>query len=407
MAKTSIEDPLEVLRVVDASKRFVIRRDNSLKERIVTLGRAGRRHREDFWALRDVDLSVSAGTTVGLIGHNGSGKSTLLKLIGGILDPTSGDVERRGRIAGLIELGAGFHPDLTGRENVYLNSAIMGMSREETEARFPEILAFADIGEFIDTQVKFYSSGMFVRLAFAVAVQTDPDLLLVDEVLAVGDEAFQQKCIDKIKSFQEEGRTIVIVSHSLGQMEDLCDRVVLLDHGRVVYDGDPQIAVGLFREILRGVAPEGLSISAVRDKIERPEFVIGDITLNAAGRDTLGIVRGGDDLIVRATFDSRNGIENWNAGIAIEGLYGQLVYAATSKDWTDPLSPLTEPRTVEFVLHDVHLGAGTYSINIWMVDLDDAHLRDVRHAVQFDVELIHPSVGLIDLELDVRELPVA
>ena len=406
MVEAVHESPLEVVRVVDASKRFVVRRDNSLKERIVTLGRAGRRHREDFWALRDVDLSVSAGTTVGLIGHNGSGKSTLLKLIGGVLDPTSGDVERRGRIAGLIELGAGFHPDLTGRENVFLNAAIMGMSKDETDARLPEILEFAGIGDFIDTQVKFYSSGMFIRLAFAVAVQTDPDLLLVDEVLAVGDEAFQQKCIDKIESFQQEGRTIVIVSHALGQLEELCDRIVLLDHGQIVYDGDPRIAVGLFREILSGVAPEELSISHVRELIERPEFVITDVTLNAAGRETLGIVRRDDDLIVRATFDSRNGFERWNAGIAIEGIYGQFVYGATSKDFAEPLSPLTEPRTVEFVLRDVNLGSGTYHLNVWMVDLDDVHLRDVRHAVEFEVEHVRPAVGLIDLELEVRELPV-
>jgi ABC-2 type transport system ATP-binding protein len=404
---TVVGTPLEVVRVADASKRFVVRRDNSLKERIVTLGRAGRHHREDFWALRDVNISVKAGTTVGLIGHNGSGKSTLLKLIGGILDPTSGEVERRGRIAGLIELGAGFHPDLTGRENVYLNAAIMGMTREETDLRLPEILEFASIGEFIDTQVKFYSSGMFIRLAFAVAVQTDPDLLLVDEVLAVGDEAFQKKCIDKIASFQKEGRTIVIVSHALGQMEELCDRVVLLDHGRIVYDGEPRIAVGLFRELLQGVSPAELSISSVRDKIERPEYLVSDVTLQAADRESLGAVRSGDDLIVRATFDSRNGIEQWHAGIAIEGVYGQLVYAATSREFTSPLSPLTEPRTVEFVLHDLHLGAGTYFVNIWMVDADDTHLRDVSHAVEFEVEPVHPAVGLIDLEIDVRELPVA
>jgi len=230
MTPTDTSAP-EVVRLKGVSKRFVVRKDNSLKERLVTLGRVGRRHREEFWALKNVDLSISAGTTIGLIGHNGSGKSTLLKVIGGILDPTSGTVENRGRIAALLELGAGFHPDLTGRENVYLNASILGLSQAETDARFDDILAFSGIGDFIDSQVKFYSSGMYVRLAFAVAVHTEPDILLVDEVLSVGDEAFQRKCLDKIRAFQEEGCTIILVTHSLGQVTELCDRAVLLNRG--------------------------------------------------------------------------------------------------------------------------------------------------------------------------------
>lgn len=220
------DDRPDVIIIKDVSKRFVIRKDNSLKERMITFGRMGRRHREDFWALNNVTATIKAGTTIGLIGHNGSGKSTLLKVIGGIIDPTSGSVSRRGRVAALLELGAGFHPDLTGRENVFLNAAILGLSRKVTEERFDDIVAFSGIADFIDTQVKFYSSGMYVRLAFAVAVHTDPDILLVDEVLAVGDEAFQRKCLDKIRSFQEEGRTIILVTHSLGQVAELCDRAI-------------------------------------------------------------------------------------------------------------------------------------------------------------------------------------
>lgn len=240
----------EVIRVTDVSKRFTVRKDSSIKERIVTLGRAGRKHKQDFWALKNVSLDIRAGSTVGLIGHNGSGKSTLLKVIGGIIDATSGTVEQRGRLAALLELGAGFHPDLTGRENVYLNASVLGLTRGETDDRFDEIVAFSGIGDFIDTQVKFYSSGMYVRLAFAVAVHTDPDILLVDEVLAVGDEAFQRKCLDKIKTFQSEGRTIVIVSHSMAQITELCDRAVLLNAGNIVHDGDPDVAVAHFRDIL-------------------------------------------------------------------------------------------------------------------------------------------------------------
>lgn len=245
--RPQIENPPVVIRAADVSKRFVIRKDKSLKERIVNFGRS-KRHKEDFWALRDVDLEIVAGTSVGLVGANGSGKSTLLKVIGGIIQPNGGTVERRGRLAALLELGAGFHPDLTGRENVFLNGSILGLSQKQTADYFDSIVEFSEIGEFIDTQVKFYSSGMYVRLAFAIAVHVDPDILLVDEVLAVGDEPFQAKCMNKIREFQREGRTIVFVSHSAAQIEDLCDRVIVLSHGVVVYDGETERGIAALRE---------------------------------------------------------------------------------------------------------------------------------------------------------------
>ena len=224
MAQARSNNTPDVIVVDHVSKTFALRKDNSLKERIVTLGRRGRQHKEEFQSLSDVAFSIPAGASIALMGPNGSGKSTLLKVIGGIIEPTAGNVLRRGRLAALLELGAGFHPDLSGRDNVYLNAAILGLSREETEERFDSIVAFSEIGDFIDTQVKFYSSGMYVRLAFAVAVHTDPDILLVDEVLAVGDEAFQRKCMDRIREFQKEGRTIVLVSHSAAQVMDICDQ---------------------------------------------------------------------------------------------------------------------------------------------------------------------------------------
>ena len=235
-----------VIKVNDVSKRFVIRKDKSLKERVVNFGRSNK-HKDDFWALRDVGFDIEAGTTVGLLGANGSGKSTLLKTIGGIIQPTSGTVRRRGRLAALLELGAGFHQDLTGRENVFLNGSILGLSRKQTEEYFDSIVEFSEIEEFIDTQVKFYSSGMYVRLAFAIAVHVDPDVLLVDEVLAVGDERFQEKCMDKIREFQQEGRTIVLVSHSSAQVEELCSRAVVLAHGNVIYDGDTEGGIAALR----------------------------------------------------------------------------------------------------------------------------------------------------------------
>lgn len=225
-----------VVRVSDISKRFVIRKDKSLKERLVNLGRSNR-HKEDFHALRGVNFEVRAGETVGLAGVNGSGKSTMLKLIGGILQPSSGVVERRGQVAALLELGAGFHPDLTGRENVYLNGAILGLSQAQIDEYFDDIIEFSEIGEFIDTQVKFYSSGMYVRLAFAISVHVNPDILLVDEVLAVGDQPFQEKCMARIRQFQKEGRTILFVSHNANQIRGVCDRVIVLKHGEVTFDG--------------------------------------------------------------------------------------------------------------------------------------------------------------------------
>lgn len=236
-ARAKIPNAPVVIRVKDVSKRFIIRKDKSLKERLVNFGRS-RKFKEDFWALKDVDLEITAGTTIGLVGANGSGKSTLLKAIGGIIQPTTGFVERRGRLAALLELGAGFHPDLTGRDNVYLNASILGLSRKQVDQYFDSIIDFSEIGEFIDTQVKFYSSGMYVRLAFAIAVHVNPDILLVDEVLAVGDEQFQEKCMRKIREFQSEGRTIVLVSHAASQIKEVCDRVIVLSHGAVIFDGD-------------------------------------------------------------------------------------------------------------------------------------------------------------------------
>src|SRR5450830_1993720 len=237
-----------VIQIDSLSKRFIIRKEKSLKERLVNFGRSNL-YKEDFWALSGIDLEIASGTTVGLVGPNGSGKSTLLKLISGIIQPTSGTVRLRGRLAALLELGAGFHPDLTGRENVYLNAAVLGISRAQAARYFDAIVDFSGIEPFIDTQVKFYSSGMYVRLAFAVAVHVDPEILLVDEVFAVGDEPFQRKCMDRIRGFQHEGRTIVLVTHSLDQVAELCDRAIVLERGRVIADGEP-------RESLRALRSE-------------------------------------------------------------------------------------------------------------------------------------------------------
>ncbi len=217
-------------------KRFVLRhnRVETLKGRILSLVDASLRERhEAFWALQDVTLEVRPGETIGVIGPNGSGKSTLLRLIARTLHPTRGRVTVRGRVSPMLEIGVGFHPELTGQENIYLNGSLLGLSRRQVESLFPAILEFSELQDFIDVPVKNYSSGMHARLGFAIAVHMDPDVLLIDEVLSVGDQAFQQKCQDRMQEFRSKGKTIILVSHNLGAVVSLCDRVCLLVHGRI------------------------------------------------------------------------------------------------------------------------------------------------------------------------------
>lgn len=246
-------DPLHstdtiAIQIDNISKQFVLRHSRSLKETAVWLlkGRKGELS-EKFHALKDVQLTIDQGQTVALLGFNGSGKSTLLKHISGVMLPDSGTVRTRGRVAGLIEVGAGFHPDLTGRDNVFLNAAILGMSEEEIKERFDSIIEFSEIGQFIDTEVKFYSSGMYLRLAFSVAVHTNPEVFLIDEILAVGDEPFQRKCINKIQDLARDGKTLVVVSHDLDLVSRICDRGIVLQHGNVVFDGPIEEAVSRLR----------------------------------------------------------------------------------------------------------------------------------------------------------------
>ena len=232
--------------VDDVHKDFKLRHTHSIKETFVALMRR-KRLTTDFHALDGVSFEIAEGEAAALLGFNGSGKSTLLKLISGVLRPDAGKVLTRGRVAGLIEVGAGFHPDLSGRENIYLNAAILGMSRKETDRRFDEIVAFSEIEQFIDTEVKHYSSGMFLRLAFSVAIHTEQDILLIDEILSVGDEPFQRKCLARIREMHDEGKTLVVVSHDLDMVSKLCERGILLRNGRVEFDGPSQEAVARMR----------------------------------------------------------------------------------------------------------------------------------------------------------------
>ena len=207
---------------------------------------ADRLRSTEFWALRDVSFEVGRGEAFGIIGHNGAGKSTILKLLSNITRPTSGRIRYWGRLSALIELGSGFHPELTGRENVMLSGSILGMKRQEVAAKLPSIVEFAELQEFIDAPVKNYSSGMYMRLGFAVAIHVDPEVLLVDEVLAVGDEGFTHKCLDKFAEFKRRGKTILLVTHSLGLVEKFCDEALWMDGGRMKVQGDPKRVVGAY-----------------------------------------------------------------------------------------------------------------------------------------------------------------
>ena len=375
-----------IVRVNDVSKRFVIRKDNSVKERILNFGR-GAKFKEDFFALKHVNLHIDAGTTIGLIGPNGSGKSTLLKAIGGIIQPTTGSVQRRGQMAALLELGAGFHPDLTGRENVYLNASIMGLSRRQTENHFEEILEFSGIGEFIDTQVKFYSSGMYVRLAFAVAVHVDPDLLLVDEVLAVGDEAFQSKCLDKIRSFQDEGRTIVLVSHTLSQITSMCSRAIVLARGSVVFDGDPFDAVS----VLRSGFATTVELDSLKD--ERLHAALANVEL---GRITgVRVANGngyeqatfdtGDDIVIEVDVDAPQRLSSWSVGLHIDNPLGQLVTGATSTSLDVRLGELSGSAVARFSLPNAPFGSGEYGVTVALMGTHGQEIARAANATSFSV----------------------
>lgn len=247
MPKTSdTSATLPRIVVEDVHKDFKLRHTHSIKETFVAALKR-KRLSSDFHALAGVSFTIQPGESVALLGFNGSGKSTMLKLISGVLTPDAGKVLTRGRIAGLIEVGAGFHPDLSGRENIYLNAAILGMSKAETDALYDDIVAFSEIEKFIDTEVKHYSSGMFLRLAFSVAIHTEVDILLIDEILSVGDEPFQRKCLARIRELHAAGKTLVVVSHDLDMIAQLCDRAIVLRNGAVVYDGGSVGGVGHLR----------------------------------------------------------------------------------------------------------------------------------------------------------------
>jgi len=272
-ARTNTSQKNIAIRVTDLSKCFQIynKPQDRLKQSVFPriqqiIGTSPTQYFREFWALKNVSFEIKKGETVGIIGCNGSGKSTLLQILCGTLTPTAGNVETKGRIAALLELGSGFNPEFTGRENVYMNAAVLGLSKKEVDERFEDITTFADIGEFIDQPVKTFSSGMMVRLAFAVSINVDPDILVIDEALSVGDERFQRKCFSRIEAIKKSGATILFVSHSGSAIVELCDRAMLMDSGEKLTTGMPKRIVGLYQKLL--YAPDDKS-KTVREEIRQ------------------------------------------------------------------------------------------------------------------------------------------
>lgn len=282
-----------------------------------------------FWAVRDVSFEVRPGEAVGVIGRNGAGKSTLLKLISRITEPTQGRIEIRGRIGSLLEVGTGFHPELTGRENVYMNGSVLGMSRREIAAKFDRIVEFSEIGKFLDTPVKRYSSGMYVRLAFGVAAHLEPEILIVDEVLAVGDANFQKRCLDRMMELVRGGRTVLFVSHNMQQIPNLCQRAIMLDGGRLIESGSARAVTQSYLDRMLKDTRTGDLRAKPRTGDGRAKFVRAGL-VDADGRP-VSVFTSGDDLVLHMDIESSVDLPDANILVAVQNLYGTRLVTG----WTD------------------------------------------------------------------------
>jgi ABC-2 type transport system ATP-binding protein len=368
---------------VEVSKKFrlVKERNNSLKS---TIMRGHRVVATDFWALQDVSFEVYQGEAFALIGENGSGKSTMLKCLTKILRPDRGSVEVNGKVSALLELGAGFHPELSGRENVFLNGAILGLSQKELKGRFDEIVDFAGVEPFIDEPVKNYSSGMYVRLGFSVAINVDPDVIMVDEILAVGDEAFQRKCNEKFAEMRHNGKTIILVSHSLSSVQNLCDRAAWFSHGHVMRVGPPREVIEAYTETVsvnRSVDSDGRQRWGSGDgRIVRAEW------LSAPGL-TATRLHSGDTAALRLHYEMEHPIERPVFGLAFTTVDGFCVSAPTSRDVGCVPEKLSGSGHVDVVFDPVRLLPGTYDLSVSLTDYSCLHTYDHQsNVVRFDVE---------------------
>ncbi|MBL8571953.1 MAG: ABC transporter ATP-binding protein [Phreatobacter sp.] len=378
-----------VIEVSGVSKAYRVfdRREDRLKE--LLLGRFKQWHRE-FWALRDISLEIRAGETVGIVGRNGSGKSTLLQIITGTMRPTTGSVQVRGRIAALLELGSGFNPEFSGIENCYLNGAILGMSRAEVDAKLPSILAFADIGEFAEQPVKTYSSGMFMRLAFAVQTHVDASIIIVDEALAVGDVFFRQKCYRRLEELREQGASVLIVTHSMGDIEEHCDRALVLDHGRCTFSGLPSQAIKHYHISVQGQPSRQEVIADIENSLastQRPalpdgaEFRVAGLPqfnngsarcvrvgLLSGSGEAARVFRAGESAVFVHEYVVDSDIEVPFAGVVLHSEKGTIVHGRNTLQLDAPapsrLSAGSFVRIVQTIRLDLSPGEYTFEVGL-------------------------------------------
>ena len=379
---------------------------------------------ETFPALRGVSFQVPAGQTLGVIGRNGSGKSTALKLVAGITKPTSGTVKVRGRISALIELGAGFHPEISGRENVYINGIMLGLSRREIQRRFDEIVEFAELKEFIDEPVKNYSSGMYMRLGFAVAIHVDPDVLLVDEVLAVGDEGFTHKCLDKFGEFKRRNKTILLVTHSLGLVERFCDEALWLDHGEKRAQGDPTRVIGAYMTDVERQEEQFLATTDARHKQEADESAtrsegpvdagdtaadmtqasegrwgsggveIASVTLMADDGQPTHIFHSGEAMTVALKIRAHRVVNDFVFGIGIFNAEGICVYGTNTDIEEHESDLLSGDAEIRMKIDALELVEGTYKLDVAVHKLDGAPYDYHRLLYTFRIKSRLKDVGI-------------
>jgi ABC-type polysaccharide/polyol phosphate transport system ATPase subunit len=355
----------------DEVRNFARNAVNIVRGRQVVLGDQV----EEFWALKDVSFEVTRGEVLGIIGRNGAGKSTLLKILSRITEPTQGRVALHGRVASLLEVGTGFHPELTGRENIYLNGAILGMTRAEIRRKFDEIVAFAEVEKFLDTPVKRYSSGMYVRLAFAVAAHLEPEILVVDEVLAVGDISFQEKCLRKMRNVSfGEGRTVLFVSHNLEAIQTICNRCIWFDRGIVKADQSPSSVTNSYLEALANPQTNGGGILSVES-----------VRYLGSHNDREGIYYLLEPICFHLTFSSPQDLEGVSCGIGIIDAHDQLIFGINSREVGVPPIDIQFTATLEILMPKQNFLPGRYSLWIQVHDSFGNMLFDERHVSAFHI----------------------
>jgi lipopolysaccharide transport system ATP-binding protein len=338
----------------------------------------------DFWALDNVSFQVNKGEVVGIIGHNGAGKSTLLKILSRITKPTRGEVHLRGRVGSLLEVGTGFHPELTGRENIFLNGAILGMRRHEIQRKFGQIVEFAEIEQFLDTPVKRYSSGMYVRLAFAVAAHLEPEILIVDEVLAVGDVSFQRKCMGRMREVGRSGSTILFVSHNMPAIEALCTRAVLMDHGKIAMDGAVHDLVQEYhRRVLNAHGDVGSTLSEL-DSPTRVQKIFRSATLlDGAGEPTNFLPVGGR-FHLRLVLDAPVTVEAPTVTVGIDDNLGQRILSLQTPLTNPVLTRLQQPGVLDCAVESLPLAPGDYWVKLGFAAVPD-EIDEIERALRFTV----------------------